>query len=148
MERLTVNDAASRLGISSESVRQRVRRGTLNSEKIEDRLYILLTPQDQQSDDHSNSHSDVDRAAFDSSLEAHRELVTTLRAEVEFLRNELSTRSAETERRDVLLREALSWRASLPTSTSSAREYDEPPAQAQPKRRWWQFGPTREASHT
>jgi excisionase family DNA binding protein len=40
--RLTVHDAARRLGISEDAVRMRVKRGTLRSEREDGRLYVLL----------------------------------------------------------------------------------------------------------
>ena len=40
--RLTVHDAARRLGVSEDAVRMRVKRGTLSSDKEGGRLYVLL----------------------------------------------------------------------------------------------------------
>jgi hypothetical protein len=41
-QRLTVHDAARRLGISEDAVRMRVKRGTLSADKEGGRLYVLL----------------------------------------------------------------------------------------------------------
>ena len=41
-QRLTVHDAARRLGISEDAVRMRVKRGTLPADKEGGRLYVLL----------------------------------------------------------------------------------------------------------
>jgi hypothetical protein len=41
-QRLTVHDAARRLGISEDAVRMRVKRGTLSANKEGGRLYVLL----------------------------------------------------------------------------------------------------------
>jgi excisionase family DNA binding protein len=41
--RMTVHDAARRLGISEDAVRMRVKRGTLEAEREGGRLYVLLT---------------------------------------------------------------------------------------------------------
>jgi hypothetical protein len=41
-QRLTVHDAARRLGVSEDAVRMRVKRGTLSSDKEGGRLYVLL----------------------------------------------------------------------------------------------------------
>src|SRR5215218_1407983 len=41
-QRLTVHDAARRLGISEDAVRMRIKRDTLRSEKRDGRLYVLL----------------------------------------------------------------------------------------------------------
>jgi hypothetical protein len=43
-ERLTVHDAAQALDVSEATVRKRVKRGTLKSEREGDRLYVFLTP--------------------------------------------------------------------------------------------------------
>jgi len=51
MERLTVAQAAERLGITQDAVRQRVRRGTIEHERTEDgRVYVYLTEDDAQPD--------------------------------------------------------------------------------------------------
>ena len=42
-DRVTVHDAARRLGISEDAVRMRVKRGTLEAEREGGRLYVLLT---------------------------------------------------------------------------------------------------------
>jgi hypothetical protein len=42
--RLTVHDAARRLGISEDAVRMRVKRGTLDADREGGRLYVLLEP--------------------------------------------------------------------------------------------------------
>jgi hypothetical protein len=41
-QRLTIHDAARRLGVSEDAVRMRVKRGTLSSAKEGGRLYVLL----------------------------------------------------------------------------------------------------------
>jgi hypothetical protein len=41
-QRLTVHDAARRLGVSEDAVRMRVKRGTLSSDKEGGRLHVLL----------------------------------------------------------------------------------------------------------
>jgi hypothetical protein len=41
-QRLTVHDAARRLGISEDAIRMRVKRGTLSADKEGGRLYVLL----------------------------------------------------------------------------------------------------------
>jgi hypothetical protein len=42
-QRMTVHDAARKLGISEDAVRMRVKRGTLEAEREGGRLYVLLT---------------------------------------------------------------------------------------------------------
>jgi hypothetical protein len=84
-----VKQAAEALGISSEGIRQRIRRGSLESEKDTDgRVYVFL------------NEEDVNGAPYEPSTD---EVVTRLENEVEFLRKELATRDAEIQRRDAVL---------------------------------------------
>jgi excisionase family DNA binding protein len=84
MQRLTVTEAAEALGITTDAVRMRISRGTLDSERAEGRVYVLL--EDDASPDRSGESS---------------ALISEMRDQIEFLRREL-------ERRDQLLAAALS----------------------------------------
>src|SRR3954465_11248346 len=67
MERLSVSEAALRLGITPDAVRQRIRRGTIKYEKTKDgRYYVYLTPQDTRHDGVQNALVDrlMDENAF------------------------------------------------------------------------------------
>lgn len=87
MDRVTVAEAAERLGISQEAVRQRIRRGTIDYERTEEgRLYVYLTPEDTKPDWVPYTVQQV--------------LVEHLQRESDFLRKEL-------ERKDHLLAAAL-----------------------------------------
>ena len=77
--RVTVGEAAALLGISKEAVRMRIRRGTLRSEKTDDRVYVWL-------DDDLNADQDAVHHADEGS--AYRELIEQLRGEVEAWREE------------------------------------------------------------
>ena len=77
--RVTVGEAALLLGISKEAVRMRIRRGTLRSEKTDERVYVWL-------DDDLNVDQDAVHHADEAS--AHRELIEQLRGEVEAWREE------------------------------------------------------------
>jgi len=84
--RLNVNEAAEALGISSEGVRQRIRRGTLESDKGTDgRVYVWL-------EGDANGGTGSER---ESERDTHA-VVTRLENEVEWLRREV-------ERKDTLL---------------------------------------------
>jgi|SRR5829696_5467904 len=51
MDRLTVAEAAERLGVTQDAVRQRVRRNTIEHERTEDgRVYVYLTEDDGEPD--------------------------------------------------------------------------------------------------
>jgi excisionase family DNA binding protein len=81
--RVTVGEAAALLGISKEAVRMRIRRGTLRSEKTDDRVYVWL-------DDDVNADQDAVHDADDvvAAMPAYRELIEQLRGEVEAWREE------------------------------------------------------------
>jgi hypothetical protein len=101
-----VKQAAEALGISSEGVRQRIRRGSLESDKGEDgRVYVWLE------DRAPGSERDTDT------------VITRLEDEVAFLRQELATRDEEIRRRDAVL---LSLSEGLKALNSSP-EPPEPP---------------------
>ncbi len=84
MRRLTVPEAAQALGITTDAIRMRLSRGTLDTERVEGRVYVLL--EDDVSADRSGESS---------------ALISEMRDQIEFLRREL-------ERRDQLLAAALS----------------------------------------
>ena len=82
-ERVTVQEAARRLGITESAVRKRVKRGLLEHDKEPDgRLYVYLDTQDKGRDQVRDSSYDM--------------LVRRLENENEFLRREL-------ERKDTIL---------------------------------------------
>jgi hypothetical protein len=83
--RVTIREAASRLGVTEAAIRKRIQRGSLNKEMGEDgRVYVYL----DMSQDMSNLESQVD----------HEPLVDELRDRVRFLERELDRRSIEAER--------------------------------------------------
>ncbi len=86
---MDVKQAAEALGISSEGIRQRIRRGSLESEKGTDgRVYVFLEDEDL---DGASSEPDKD------------EVLTRMEDEIAFLRQELATRDEEIRRRDAVL---------------------------------------------
>jgi hypothetical protein len=93
-QRMDVKQAAEVLGISSEGVRQRIRRGSLVSEKDTDgRVYVWL-------DDGNAGYERRTHVRTDASDDTVR---TRLESEIEFLRQELATRDEEIRRRDAIL---------------------------------------------
>ena len=136
---MDVRQAAEALGISSEGIRQRIRRGSLESEKDTDgRVYVFIEEEDLDGDQSEQRADGV---------------VTRLENEVEFLRKELATRDAEIQRRDAVLlslSEGLKALNPPPTpdpleqressvSPSEDRDSTAPPEQQEPSQRrsWW-----------
>ncbi len=86
---MDVKAAAETLGITSEGVRQRIRRGTLAAERDKDgRVYVWI---------------DADLLDGQESARHKDEVLTRLEDEIAFLRAELATRDAEIHRRDAIL---------------------------------------------
>jgi hypothetical protein len=83
--RITIREAASRLGVTEAAIRKRIQRGSLDKEMSEDgRVYVYL-----------DVHEDVTQV---ESQVDHEPLVEELRDRVRFLERELDRRSIEAER--------------------------------------------------
>jgi excisionase family DNA binding protein len=140
---LTLAEAAEFLGISKDGVRMRVRRGTLRSEKGEDgRVYVYVSDQDV----------DQDTPEPQGQAEASRELVNTLKEQVEDLRARLD-RETEANRENRRIIAGLIERvpelesgSSEPRDPSVPTQAEEPgstPTEASPcpqahaSRPWW-----------
>lgn len=81
MDRVTVPEAAERLGLSENAVRKRVQRDTIQWERDEDgRVYVYLSP--------TMTDQVGDQAADQSALTKH------MASEIEFLRAELQRKDA------------------------------------------------------
>jgi excisionase family DNA binding protein len=110
VDRLTIQEAARRLGVSEGAVRKRVRRGTLEHHKDEDgRVYVYL---DDGVDDGVDEGADPNSNA----------LISQLRDEVVYLRD-------ENRRKDeIIMQQATTMRqltAAPPQEPSEARESPE-----------------------
>ncbi len=128
MDRVTVQEAAQRLGISQDAVRQRIRRGSLKHEKAADgRVYVYMVPTDTRKDTHRpHVHQDLRDTVHDASTDV---LVEELRDRVRFLEGQLDEeRTANRENRR-LLAAALERIPEIPSPEESS-ELREPPEKA------------------
>lgn len=127
MDRLTIQDAARRLGVSEGAVRKRVARGTLEHDKEDDgRVYVYLDTgvdggQDEGVDPNSNA------------------LISHLEDEITYLRD-------ENRRKDeIIMQQAMTMRQlTAPESPAPDPKEEEPPAGAespvnQSSSPWWRF---------
>ena len=94
---LTINQAASRLGVSENAVRQRIKRGTLSAVKVAGVWRVQLT--DQQAGDQSATTTET----TSNHQGDQSPLVEQLRSENARPWEELEARRDELRRRDVLV---------------------------------------------
>src|SRR5215212_8559787 len=93
-ERLSVPEAANRLGISEGALRQRLHRGSIESEKGEDgRVYVVIS-RDNEGDNAHNTAGDGP---------GPDEITELLRQHNEFLRRELEVWQEEARRKDHII---------------------------------------------
>jgi hypothetical protein len=103
--RLTVPEAAGVMGISAEAVRQRIKRGTLPTEKdASGTVHVLLN--EAQVGDRTRHVGDRTRKDGGSTPDSTA-LVESLREQVEYLKETVAMRDEEIRRRDHLLAAAL-----------------------------------------
>ena len=145
--RVTLREAAIRLGVSEGAIRKRVARGTLRSEMGTDgRRYVYLD-------------GGTDGGA-DTSSPRGSELVDELRDQVGYLRDVIATRDEEIRRRDVIISQLTQANAALaqripeieapasPEPRESPSEATEQPGRGEPQpaeevaqepaqRPWW-----------
>jgi hypothetical protein len=117
VDRVTVQEAAHRLGISQDAVRQRIRRGSLKNERDDrGRVYVYLDPTDTPPTAalHPASHNEL--------------LVTELRERNRFLEAELAERREESRRKDHIIA-ALTQRIPELEPPSEPREYSKRPTE-------------------
>ena len=119
MNRVTVQEAAQRLGISQDAVRQRVRRGSMRHDKDDKgRVYVYLNPTNTRP---TIVHDTSGDTVHDAS---RNELVKELRDRIHFLEAELGDRKEESRRKDHIIA-ALTQRIPELEPATEPREYSE-----------------------
>jgi hypothetical protein len=114
--KVTIREAALRLGVTEAAIRKRIQRGSLDKEMGDDgRVYVYL----DLYQDVSHLKSQVD----------HEALVEELRDRVRFLERELDRRSVEAERYQQIVAGLATANANL---TDRLKELEPPVAQAAP----------------
>jgi hypothetical protein len=144
-QRLDVKQAAEALNISSEGVRKRIRRGTLDSEKAQNgKVYVWLDVSDADrthgptgSDNATHANEDADRTGYGQGSDTQSDtqsdaLHSSLQDQVSYLRKELDQeREANRENRRLLaaalerIPEIEAPRAAQPQVHSEPREAPE-----------------------
>jgi hypothetical protein len=146
-QRLTVHDAARRLGISEDAVRMRVKRGTLPADKEGGRLYVLLDiePTTDRTDELIEELKDrVHRLEYQ--LDQEREARTEERRRQDTVIAQLSRANEEQAR---TIRQLEAPAESPSAERESPQTVEEEPERAEPRpdapgaqesvrRPWWQ----------
>src|SRR5918911_2287968 len=92
MDRVSVSEAAHRLGISQDAVYKRIKRGTIPWDKGEDdKTYVWIDQVDGSTD---RARQSTDRASEPSNYVSKDELLSEMRARVSFLEEELQRKDA------------------------------------------------------
>ncbi len=136
--RVTVEDAAKLLGTSTDAVRKRIERGTLQSEKTGGTRYVLL--------EGDISASDTDRTGHDADMTA---LVASMQDQIDTLKQELEDWKEQARRKDHLLAAALERIPAIEPPPDTPQEPQESPESAseeegkgeapqEQRRSWWQ----------
>jgi hypothetical protein len=117
--------AAERLGLSSEAIRMRLKRGTLTGEKVNGR-WVVNVPRLNADPTATKPPADTEDGPADEQTQrptqrdqsGERELIEALRSENAFLRSELATRTEEIQRRDHLIAGFIQRLPELPAGQS------------------------------
>jgi hypothetical protein len=146
--RVDLKEAAAELGVTSEAIRRRAKRGTLPSEKGEDGLLYVWVPDVSDNGVHGVS-DDRPHAGTHGSEQGTRlpdALLERFEDENDFLRRELERLHRELERKDAILLtmaqripelEAASEPPGEPVSRSDKGGNGDVPPEQEERRSWW-----------
>ena len=116
--RVTIREAAARLGVTEAAIRKRIQRGSLGKEMGQDgRVYVSL----DLSQDKSHPESQVESEA----------LVESLQDQIAFLRTQLDVRAEEIQRRDVIISQLTQANAALAARVPELEAAQEPSEHAE-----------------
>jgi excisionase family DNA binding protein len=146
LDRLTVVEAAERLGVKEQAVRKRIARGTLHHTKDEDgRVYVYLVPSDTNAKPEAEGNSTAD------STDTYT-LIRSLEDQVGYLRREVEDWKDESRRKDAILMSLTQRIPELEAPRDTPKTTDEGPegsrerpftedaqkaTQPRPERSWW-----------
>ena len=129
---LEIGEAARILGISTEAVRKRIKRGSLKAQKNGDGQWLVILDESRLAAGHRDSGGDgvqADAAGVAATLNLVRSsaaIEETLRDEVDVLRDEVT-----------FLREEISRLDTIIMSLTQNIKMLEAPRQTQPRMSWW-----------
>ena len=128
-ERLTVAQAADRLGISEDAVRGRIKRGTLRAEREDGAVYVLLGLRSQR----PTNDQPTTGQATDEATDPRDELIAVLREQL------AAEREANRENRRLLLAALERPVRGLEAGTEEDPPEESEGPQERSSRPWWRF---------
>jgi hypothetical protein len=118
-ERVTIQEAAHRIGVSESAIRKRIKRGTLKREKTEDgRVLVYMETSSETS------------APGTEEVRTHEPdaLISQMQARIDSLEQELDVRTEEIRRRDtIIMNMTEAMKALNPPTREEPSEAREPP---------------------
>lgn len=137
-ERLTVSQASTRLGITESAVRGRINRGTLDAERVEGTVYVLLSAEQPADSQQITGDYPGEYNALTSALEARIEsLERQLEEARERDRENRRLLAAALERIPPQLEAPSEPRESPEAATEGEVEPPRPGSQEGAQRPWW-----------
>src|SRR5919112_1258051 len=123
-ERLTIQEAAHRLGVSESAVRKRIKRGTLQREKTEDgRVLVYMEPSVPGAEEVRTPERDA--------------LISEMQQRLALLERELDVRTEEIRRRDtIIMNMTEAMKALNPPAPEDSSEARESPESSGPTGEW------------
>ena len=101
-DRITIQEAARRLGVKEDAVRKRIQRGSMRHEKAEDgRVYVWVDAAQDTTQDETETYRDEYRDASQGASQDAR--VEDLREQVAYLRRQLDEEREARRRADTIL---------------------------------------------
>lgn len=126
-DRVTVQEAALRLGVKDDAIRKRIQRGTLEHEKgLDGRVYVYLDVDEDASyvrQGHGSTWDGTKDAAYDTSQDA---LLASLQDQVEYLRSVLQEERDARRRADMIIAQLSQANASLAERVPELEASQEP----------------------
>ena len=152
-QRLPISDAAEKLGLSLDVARKQVQRGQLPAEKVGNRWYVLMDQIEAKSSETIADPSQTDaprvsdrvpaglRLERDGEIAALREFLDSKERDVEFLRSELTARTEELRRKDIIIADLTHRLPQLSAITQEEEPTERTPEQSNhdSPHPWWKF---------
>ena len=139
-EWLSVSQAARRLGVSADEVRERIKAGEMRVRRDNGRRVVLLEAEGSADEDESAIVVQALMAELRGQIAAKEEQLRSREAELQRLNEQMRAKDQQIERLMVLLAQSQAQTQELAQRLLPSPPAAAPPPAARPRRRWWPFG--------